>query len=80
MGYVVAANPFGQMLFSPLLGWWANKVGSIRVPVLVSLAVFILSSAIYSSLEAFDEYRKYWMLLSRFLVGVSSGDLLTKYN
>ena len=25
MGYVVAANPLGQMLFSPLVGWWETK-------------------------------------------------------
>lgn len=73
MGYVVAANPLGQMLFSPLVGWWANKLGSIRIPLLVSLAVFTFSSGIYSALELFVEYRKYWMLWSRFLVGVSSG-------
>ncbi|KAK5650104.1 hypothetical protein RI129_001133 [Pyrocoelia pectoralis] len=75
MGFVVAANPLGQMLFSPLVGWWANKLGSIRIPVLASLGVFIVSSAIYSSLELFEEYRKYWMLVSRFLVGVSSANI-----
>lgn len=73
MGYIVAANPFAQMLFSPLVGWWSNKLGSIRLPVLVSLALFTVASAMYSSLELLSSHRKYWMLATRFLVGVSSG-------
>nr|CAD7426078.1 unnamed protein product [Timema monikensis] len=76
MGYVVGANPLGQMLFSPLVGWWGNKMGSIRLPLLSSLAMFTLASAAYSMLEIFNTYRKYWMLLARFFVGVSSGKLL----
>ncbi|CAL4078836.1 unnamed protein product, partial [Meganyctiphanes norvegica] len=28
LGWVVAANPMGQMLMSPILGLWANKMGS----------------------------------------------------
>lgn len=37
MGFIVAANPLGQMIFSPLFGWWSNKIKSIRVPLLVSM-------------------------------------------
>ncbi|XP_065171155.1 major facilitator superfamily domain-containing protein 8-like isoform X2 [Atheta coriaria] len=72
MGYVVAANPFAQMLLSPLFGWWSNKLGSIRLPVMSSLAVFTIASAMYSSLEVVADHRKYWMLFTRLLVGVSS--------
>nr|XP_023023501.1 major facilitator superfamily domain-containing protein 8 [Leptinotarsa decemlineata]XP_023023502.1 major facilitator superfamily domain-containing protein 8 [Leptinotarsa decemlineata] len=75
MGFVVAANPFGQMLFSPLVGWWSNRLGSIRMPLIFSLAVFTISSAMYSSLELFPSHRKHWMLWSRFLVGVSSANI-----
>ncbi|KAF5303506.1 hypothetical protein FQR65_LT08205 [Abscondita terminalis] len=75
MGFVVAANPLGQMLFSPLVGWWANRLGSIRTPLLTSLATFMFFSVIYSSLELFDDYRKYLMLFSRFAVGASSASI-----
>lgn len=75
MGYVVAANPFAQMLFSPLVGWWSNKLGTIRLPMLTSLALFTVASAMYSSLELFSGYRKYWMLWTRFLIGVSSANI-----
>lgn len=74
MGYVVGANPFAQMLLSPLVGWWANRSGSIRQPLLFTTALFTTSSAAYSALEVLPiPARKHCMLISRFLVGVSSG-------
>ncbi|KAG8237890.1 hypothetical protein J437_LFUL017898 [Ladona fulva] len=75
MGYVVGANPFGQMLFSPLVGWWGNKLGSIRLPVIVSLGLFTAASAGYSLLEVFPSHHKYWMVATRFLVGISSASI-----
>ncbi|XP_066253732.1 major facilitator superfamily domain-containing protein 8 [Euwallacea similis] len=75
MGLIVAANPFGQMLFSPLFGWWSNKFGSIRTPLIFSLLIFTTASSIYSCLELFDSHVKHWMLWSRFLVGVSSANV-----
>ncbi|XP_050512598.1 major facilitator superfamily domain-containing protein 8 [Diabrotica virgifera virgifera] len=75
MGFIIAANPFAQMIFSPLVGWWTNRLGSIRLPLISSLTVFMISSAIYSCLEIFPSHRKHWMLWSRFLVGVSSASV-----
>ncbi|XP_065360293.1 major facilitator superfamily domain-containing protein 8 isoform X1 [Calliphora vicina] len=75
MGLIVAANPLGQMIFSPLFGWWSNKIGTIRLPLLSSLALFTVASAIYSSLEMRPDHVKYWMLASRFLIGVSSANI-----
>lgn len=75
MGYIVGANPFGQMIFSPLFGWWGNKLGSIRIPLLCALAVFTMASATYSSLDVFSSHVKYWMFGARFMVGVSSANI-----
>lgn len=75
MGFVVAANPLGQMLFSPLFGWWSNKLKSIRLPLIVSMAIFCISSGIYSSLDLFKQDVKYWMFIARFFVGVSSANI-----
>lgn len=74
MGYVVAANPLGQMLMSPLMGWWGNRLGTVRQPLLVSLSLFTFSSCLYSCLEIIPGDRKVNMLVARFLVGVSSGE------
>lgn len=73
MGFVIAANPLGQMLFSPAIGWWGNKRGSIRQPLLATIFLFIISSWMYAALETFETNGKYWMLWGRFLVGISSG-------
>lgn len=73
MGYVVAANPLGQMLFSPLVGWWGNRRGSVRLPLLMTLGLFTVSSAMYSAVEVIPGDQKTIMILSRFFVGVSSG-------
>ncbi|BES93935.1 Major Facilitator Superfamily [Nesidiocoris tenuis] len=75
MGYVVAAHPFAQMLFSPFVGWWGNKLGRIRIPLISTVTVFILASAVYSSIEVFSTNRKYWLLVARLFVGVSSANM-----
>ncbi|CAO1437512.1 unnamed protein product [Diamesa tonsa] len=75
MGFIVAANPLGQMIFSPFVGWWANKLPSIRLPLLVSMAIFSMSSALYSSLDLLKDDVKYWMFIARFMVGVSSANI-----
>ncbi|XP_053953843.1 major facilitator superfamily domain-containing protein 8 [Anastrepha ludens] len=75
MGLIVAANPLGQMIFSPLFGWWSNKLASIRLPLLCSLALFTFASGLYSALEMRPDNVKYWMLTARFLIGVSSANI-----
>lgn len=75
MGYVVAANPLGQMLFSPLVGWWGDRRGSIRLPLLSTLALFTFASGLYSVLEIVPGDQKMYMIAARFLVGVSSANI-----
>ncbi|XP_075226310.1 CLN7/MFS domain-containing 8 isoform X2 [Lycorma delicatula] len=75
MGYVVAANPLAQMLFSPLAGWWGNRLGTCRLPIVISLIIFVFANASYSLLELIHWYPKYWMLMSRFFVGISSANI-----
>jgi len=75
MGYIVAANPFAQMIFAPIVGLWSNKLNSIRLPLLTTLLLFAFASAMYASLELFPSHHKYWMLAARFLVGVSSANI-----
>lgn len=79
MGLVIAANPLGSMIFSPIFEWWSNKVSSIRFPMLVSLVIFCLSSGLYSTLDLLKDSTilgvKYWMFIARFLVGVSGANM-----
>lgn len=76
MGWIVAANPMGQMIFSPLIGWWSNKSKTFHAPLLFCSAVFTLSNLWFATLELFPDNRKYWMFISRFLVGMSSSNVV----
>ncbi|KAG5684703.1 hypothetical protein PVAND_013917 [Polypedilum vanderplanki] len=76
MGWIVAANPLGQFIFSPVFGWWANKSKSIRTPFIVSMIIFCVASAVYSCLDIVENNVKYWMLVCRFFVGVSSANIV----
>lgn len=75
LGLAVGANPLGQLLFSPLVGLWANRSGSSRAPLLATLALFVLASVLYSHLHLTRPHAKYWMVFARFLVGVSSANI-----
>ncbi|KAL0880525.1 hypothetical protein ABMA27_002919 [Loxostege sticticalis] len=75
LGLAVGANPLGQLLFSPLLGLWANRAASARAPLLATLALFVLASMLYANLHLTRPYARYWMVFARFLVGVSSANI-----
>ncbi|XP_050563426.1 major facilitator superfamily domain-containing protein 8 [Spodoptera frugiperda] len=75
LGLAVGAHPLGQLVFSPLLGLWANRAGSARAPLLATLALFVLASVLYAELHLTRPYAKYWMVFARFLVGVSSANI-----
>ncbi|XP_068240919.1 major facilitator superfamily domain-containing protein 8-like [Palaemon carinicauda] len=79
VGWVVAANPLGQVLASPLIGYWGNKAGSVRIPCIVTVIVYILGNAMYSMLEGLNSLGPmasyYGMIVSRFIVGMSSANV-----
>ncbi|XP_076065496.1 major facilitator superfamily domain-containing protein 8-like isoform X1 [Oratosquilla oratoria] len=76
LGWVVAANPLGQMLASPFLGYWGNKAGSIRIPCLVTVICFVFGNVLYCLLKIFPTgSAKFLMIFARFVVGVSSANL-----
>lgn len=78
-GWVVSANPLGQMVAAPFFGWLNEKTGSVRLVGLVTSAAYIGGNILYSLLALFPEGDvRYWMLLtSRFIVGASSGNAAT---
>lgn len=49
---------------------------SIRIPFIISLTIFCAASALYSSLDLIQNNVKYWMLIARFFVGVSSANIV----
>ncbi|CAH2084343.1 unnamed protein product [Euphydryas editha] len=75
LGLAVGASPLGQLAASPLLGWWANRAGSARAPMLATLALFVLASTLYAQLHLTRPHAHHWMLAARALVGISSANV-----
>ena len=73
--WVVALNPIGQVIFSPILGWSANKLHGVRLIGIVTSAFFIVANILYSILSVFptNDGRYAALLISRFLTGATSG-------
>jgi len=79
-GWMVAINPVGQMIFSPILGWLSNKLGSIRLVMYITCCVYIVGNLLYSCLSLLpeeNEGKSRWlcMLAARLMVGISSANL-----
>lgn len=72
LAYVFAVPPLGQLIFSPFFGCWTNKLTSIRLPLILLVAVFTIASVIYAVIEEFPDNRKYVLLFSRALIGIGT--------
>ncbi len=74
-GWVVASNPLGQLIMSPVLGWASNKMnGRIGPACMFTSVTYMVGNALYAILSVFPEDWRYGMLmLSRFIVGASAG-------
>ena len=80
-GWVVMANPLGQLIFSPVFGWIAGRMGSIRLVCLASSASYFIGNVLYSTLTLLDEGVRFGMLMfCRFLIGVASGKHIFNMN
>jgi len=75
LGWIIAAHPIGQLVFSPLIGYLCTFLGSIRLPSIFCLLVFLLSSLWYAFLPLHETNAQYFMVVSRVLAGVSAGQL-----
>lgn len=78
-GFVVAADALGQMIFSPIFGGIADRLGSVRLVSLVCCVTFCLGNVFYAcvaivpaSLGKMEQARMYAMLLARFTVGIGT--------
>ena len=75
LGYVVAAFSLGQLIASPLIGFWSNRHGS-KIPLLVTLTISVIGNFMYSysnAIPSHDVRNAWFMIGSRFLVGIGAG-------
>jgi len=75
--WVVALNPIGQVIFSPILGWLSDKLNGVRWIGIGTSVVFIIANILYAILSVFptNDGRYAALLISRFLTGATSGNI-----
>ena len=79
-GFIVAADSLAQLLFAPLFGALADKIGAIRPLAITCSIIFIAGTLLYSLLSlvprsfgSLKQARYVAMLISRFIVGMGLG-------
>ncbi|XP_050415718.1 major facilitator superfamily domain-containing protein 8 isoform X2 [Patella vulgata] len=74
-GWIVAGYSLGQLVASPLFGFWSNRFNTTRWPLLLSIGINIVANIMYAYIESFPDTRQYYLLLARALVGFGAGNV-----
>uniref|UniRef100_A0A914YM92 Major facilitator superfamily (MFS) profile domain-containing protein n=1 Tax=Panagrolaimus superbus TaxID=310955 RepID=A0A914YM92_9BILA len=74
-GYIVAIYSVGQIISSPIFGYWSNKCKEVRLPLYVGLFFMLVGNILYIALEFVPFSRKWLMLIGRFINGAGSGNV-----
>ncbi|XP_010886388.2 major facilitator superfamily domain-containing protein 8 isoform X1 [Esox lucius] len=74
LGWVVAAYSLGQMLASPLFGFWSNHRPR-REPLACSIFINLAANVYYAYVYLPTSENKYHMLAARALIGFGAGNV-----
>lgn len=79
-GYVVAADAFAQMVFSPLFGLISDRLGSVRLISLLCCLLLTGGNVLYALIGLFSrelggvgKVRMWVMIAARVVVGAGTG-------
>ena len=79
-GIVVAADALAQIIVAPILGYVADRIGSIRIVSMLCSLIFCLGNIFYSAISLvpstignLKQARYGAMIIARFLVGIGTG-------
>ncbi|XP_057380546.1 major facilitator superfamily domain-containing protein 8-like [Daphnia carinata] len=75
LGWVIAAQPIGQLISSPIVGWLGNRLGSVRWLCMTTGLLNMMGFVMYAILGDLPQPRRYWMIFARFIVGVAAGSV-----
>lgn len=73
LGYVIAAQPLGQLIFSPIMGYLGNRFGSVRYLSMTTMMLQCIGFIFYACVHALPPPRKWYLVISRFLIGAAAG-------
>uniref|UniRef100_A0A3Q0RWW2 Major facilitator superfamily domain containing 8 n=1 Tax=Amphilophus citrinellus TaxID=61819 RepID=A0A3Q0RWW2_AMPCI len=74
LGWVVAAYSIGQMVASPIFGWWSNHWPR-REPLVCSIFINLAANIYYAYAYLPKAHNKYHILMSRVFVGFGAGNV-----
>ncbi|KAL3108797.1 hypothetical protein niasHT_011211 [Heterodera trifolii] len=76
-GGVLALYSISQIIASPLLGYWSNRVQSHKLPLIFCNLMLLLSNILYMLFELFPTkiYRRFALCTSRFIAGIGWAQL-----
>lgn len=74
LGWVVAAYSLGQMVASPMFGWWSNHRPR-REPLVCSIFINLSANIYYAYVYLPKTNNKFHMLMSRAFVGFGAGNV-----
>ena len=73
LGWVIAAQPFGQLFFSPLMGYLGNRMGSVRWLSMFTMGLLSVGFIFYACIHALPEPRRWYLVIARLMIGAASG-------
>ncbi|XP_068798144.1 major facilitator superfamily domain-containing protein 8 isoform X2 [Struthio camelus] len=74
LGWIIASYSIGQMVASPLFGFWSNYRPR-REPLVVSTIISVAANCLYAYVHVPHSHNKYYMLIARALVGFGAGNV-----
>ncbi|CAK6445953.1 unnamed protein product [Pipistrellus nathusii] len=74
LGWVIASFSIGQMVASPIFGWWSNHRPR-KEPLIISLFISVAANCLYAYVHVPASHNKYYMLVARGLVGFGAGNV-----
>lgn len=72
-GLVVAMYSLSQCIFSPFFGYWSNKIGEVRLPLIVGFMIMAAGNISYLSLQFWSNHHLYVMMAARLIAGAGTG-------
>ncbi|KAF7635502.1 hypothetical protein Mgra_00005041 [Meloidogyne graminicola] len=70
-GTVIAMYSLSQIIASPILGFWSNRIEKLKPPLIICNILMFAGNFIYCFVELFPmEMTRYVLLISRFIAGI----------
>ncbi|CAD5233830.1 unnamed protein product [Bursaphelenchus xylophilus] len=74
-GAVIAIYSIGQLISSPLFGYWSTKSRGVKAPLVTCLILSMIGNFTYVLAEILPHNARYLVIFARLIVGIGSGNV-----